>query len=32
LTAQGKQMLQTQRSTWLDFVKAIRRITEAENA
>jgi PadR family transcriptional regulator PadR len=32
LTAQGKQILQTQRATWLDFVKAIRRITEAENA
>jgi transcriptional regulator len=32
LTAQGKEMLKAQRSTWLDFVNAIRRITEAENA
>lgn len=32
LTASGKKMLKTQRSTWLDFVDAIRRITEAENA
>jgi transcriptional regulator len=32
LTAQGKEMLKTQRSTWLDFVNAIHRITEAENA
>jgi PadR family transcriptional regulator PadR len=32
LTAPGKEMLKTQRSTWLDFVDAIRRITEAENA
>jgi transcriptional regulator len=32
LTAQGKKMLKTQRSTWLDFVNAIHRITEAENA
>jgi PadR family transcriptional regulator PadR len=32
LTASGKVMLKAQRSTWLDFVDAIRRITEAENA
>jgi PadR family transcriptional regulator PadR len=32
LTAQGKEMLKAQRSTWLDFVNAIRSITEAENA
>jgi PadR family transcriptional regulator, regulatory protein PadR len=32
LTAGGKQMLKTQRSTWHDFVNAIHRITEAENA
>jgi len=32
LTAQGKDVLKTQRSTWLDFVNAIHRITEAENA
>jgi transcriptional regulator len=32
LTAPGKEMLKAQRSTWLDFVDAIRRITEAENA
>jgi PadR family transcriptional regulator, regulatory protein PadR len=32
LTAQGKEMLATQRSTWADFVNAIHRITEAENA
>lgn len=32
LTATGKEMLKAQRSTWLDFVDAIRRITEAENA
>ena len=32
LTAQGKEMLATQRSSWSDFVEAIRRITEAENA
>jgi transcriptional regulator len=32
LTAQGKEMLKARRSTWLDFVNAIRRITEAENA
>jgi len=32
LTANGKGMLKAQRSTWLDLVKAIHRITEAENA
>jgi PadR family transcriptional regulator, regulatory protein PadR len=32
LTAAGREMLKAQRSTWLDFVNAIRRITEAENA
>lgn len=32
LTAAGKAMLKAQRSTWADFVDAIRRITEAEHA
>jgi PadR family transcriptional regulator len=32
LTAAGKEMLKTQRSIWQDFVDAIRRVTEAENA
>jgi transcriptional regulator len=32
LTAKGKEMLKAQRSIWADFVDAIRRITEAENA
>jgi transcriptional regulator len=32
LTTQGKEILKTQRATWLDFVNAIHRITEAENA
>ncbi len=32
LTATGKKMLQAQRSSWQDFVDAIRRITEAESA
>lgn len=32
LTAPGKDALKTQRATWLDFVNAIHRITEAENA
>ncbi len=32
LTNDGKQILKTQRATWLDFVNAIHRITEAENA
>src|SRR5947207_12164262 len=31
LTAAGKRMLKARRSTWLDFVNAIRLITEAEN-
>ena len=32
LTTAGKKMLQAQRSSWRDFVDAIRRITEAEHA
>jgi PadR family transcriptional regulator PadR len=32
LTPQGREMLKAQRSTWLGFVDAIQRITEAENA
>lgn len=32
LTAQGKRTLKEQRASWLDFVNAIQRITEAENA
>jgi transcriptional regulator len=32
LTAEGKKVLKAQRSIWVDFVDAIRRITEAENA
>jgi len=32
LTTEGKQILKTQQATWLNFVTAIRRITEAENA
>ncbi|HEY1730130.1 MAG TPA: PadR family transcriptional regulator [Terriglobales bacterium] len=32
LTGQGQKMLKAHRSTWLDFVNAIQRITEAENA
>ena len=32
LTANGKEMLKTQRSTWVNLVNAIRLITEAENA
>jgi len=32
LTAQGKDVLKTQRATWLNFVNAIHSITEAENA
>src|SRR3984885_11067683 len=32
LTAQGKALLKAQRATWLNFVNAIHRITEAENA
>jgi PadR family transcriptional regulator, regulatory protein PadR len=32
LTAQGRETLKAQRSTWSNFVTAIHRITEAENA
>lgn len=32
LTSQGKAILKAQRATWLNFVNAIHRITEAENA
>ena len=32
LTADGRRVLQTQRSTWEGFVSAIRRITELEHA
>jgi len=32
LTAQGKKVLRTQRSTWQTFVAAINRITEIESA
>jgi PadR family transcriptional regulator, regulatory protein PadR len=32
LTTLGKRMLRAQRSSWRDFVDAIRRITEAEHA
>jgi PadR family transcriptional regulator, regulatory protein PadR len=32
LTTEGKQILKTQQATWLNFVTAIRRITEAEHA
>jgi len=32
LTAKGKEILKAQRATWLDFVNAVHRITEAENA
>src|SRR5579863_6906149 len=32
LTTQGKEMLKTQRFTWVNLVNAIRLITEAENA
>src|ERR1700756_1328089 len=32
ITAQGRAILKAQRATWLDFVNAIHRITEAENA
>ena len=32
LTAQGKDILKEQRSTWADFVNAINRITGAEHA
>jgi PadR family transcriptional regulator PadR len=32
LTSEGKKVLAAQRDTWREFVEAIRRITEAENA
>jgi len=32
LTAQGRKTLKAQRSSWLDFVNAINRITGAEHA
>jgi PadR family transcriptional regulator, regulatory protein PadR len=32
LTTAGRGVLKAQRSTWEEFVKAIRRISEAENA
>jgi transcriptional regulator len=32
LTDQGRKVLKTQRSTWLEFVAAINRITGLENA
>ena len=32
LTTEGKRILKTQQATWLNFVTAIRRITEAEHA
>ncbi len=32
LTAEGKKVLAAQRSSWRDFVEAINRITEIENA
>ena len=32
LTAEGKRVLAAQRSAWREFVEAVRRITEAENA
>lgn len=32
LTAEGKKVLQTQRSTWQAFVEAINRVTSTENA
>ena len=32
LTGEGKKVLAEQRETWRDFVEAINRITEAENA
>lgn len=32
LTAQGKKVLKEQRSSWVDFVDAVNRITGAENA
>jgi transcriptional regulator len=32
ITSLGRTVLKAQRATWLNFVHAIRRITEAENA
>lgn len=32
LTAEGRKVLKAQRSTWLEFVNAINRITGAEHA
>ena len=32
LTSEGKKALASQRDTWREFVEAVRRITEAENA
>ena len=32
LTAEGRRVLAVQRSTWRNFVEAVGRITEAENA
>ena len=32
LTAEGKKVLAAQRNSWRDFVEAINRITEVENA
>lgn len=32
LTAEGKRVLAAQRSTWREFVEAVKHITEAENA
>lgn len=32
LTPEGREILKTQRATWLNFVHAIHLITEAENA
>lgn len=32
LTAEGKKVLRTQRSTWQTFVEAINRVTSTENA
>ena len=32
LTAEGKRVLEAQRNTWQEFVKAINRVTRIENA
>ena len=32
LTAEGRKVLAEQRSTWRDFVEAIKRVTEMDNA